>query len=157
MTLVPSEWAHPGSVETEAGLRDWARGSLPMEAGVELVLRSFGGRFARNSSAWIVTEPGGRIWLDADALRRQSGVFSGGERRVTAIVAALIDRTPVDIVDVVTGVDRANLHLILAALSHAAGSSQHFELDINDDGRMSLSVAPPLVAWPTGDHGRRRR
>ena len=39
-----------------------------------------------------------------------------------ALVAALLDEAPVDVVDIITGLDRANLHLVLAALAHAAGS-----------------------------------
>lgn len=126
-----------------------------MEAGIELILRAFDGRFARRSSAWIVAEPDGRVWLDAAALRRESGVFSGGERRVVAIAAALIDEAPVDVVDVVSGVDRTNLHLILAALSHAAGSHQHRGLDLDTAGRTHFVVPGPVVAWPGSRNGER--
>ena len=49
------------------GLREWARGSLPMGAGVELLLRAFDGRFAHPSRPWIVAEPDGHVWVDADA------------------------------------------------------------------------------------------
>ena len=113
-----------------------------MAAGAELMLRAFDGRFARPSWPWIVTEPDGRVWVDAGAL-------SGGERRVLAMVAALLDETPVDVVDVVTGLDRANLHLVLATLAHAAGSHEHADVVVGLDGFGRLTRPGPVVAWPT--------
>lgn len=135
--------------EIAARLRDWARGSLPMMAGVELLLRGFDGRFAGSSWPWIVTVPDGRVWVDADALRDGTGALSGGERRILAMVAALLDETPVDVVDVVTGLDRANLHLVLAALAHAAGSHEHADVVVGPDGLGHLTRPGPVVAWPT--------
>ena len=134
--------------EIAARLHDWARGSLPMTAGVELMLRAFGGRFACGSWPWIVAEPDGRVWVDARSLREDTGAMSGGERRILAVVAALIDETPVDVVDVITGVDRANLHLVLAALAHAAGSHEHADIVVGTDGVAHLTRPGPLVAWP---------
>lgn len=104
--------------EMAAMLRAWARGSLPMAAGVEMLLRAFGGRFSHHACSWVVIEEDGCAWVDTDALRSGTGALSGRERRVLVTAAALIEDAPVD---VVTGVDRANLHLILAALAHAAG------------------------------------
>lgn len=135
--------------EIAARLRDWARGSLPMMAGVELMLRAFDGRFARPSRRWIVTEPDGRVWVDADALSDGVGALSGGERRVLALVAALLDEAPVDVVDIITGLDRANLHLVLAALAHAAGSHEHADVVVGPDGLGHLTRPGPVVAWPT--------
>jgi ABC-type transport system involved in cytochrome bd biosynthesis fused ATPase/permease subunit len=75
--------------------------------------------------------------------------MSGGERRILAMVAALIGETPVDVVDVVTGLDRANLHLVLAALAHAAGSHEHADVVVGTDGVVHLTRPGPVVAWPT--------
>ncbi|WNB87328.1 hypothetical protein [Cellulomonas sp. ATA003] len=140
-TLQPSEIA--------ARLRDWARGSLPTMAGAELLLRGFDGQFARPSCPWIVTEVDGRVWVDADALRDGTGALSGGERRVLALVTALLGETPVDVVDVVTGLDRINLHLVLAALAHAAGSHEHADVVVGPDGLGHLTRPGPVVPWPT--------
>ena len=137
------------NAQTAVRLRDWARGSLPMGAGVELLLRAFEGRFASPSSPWIVGDPGGRVWVDPDALRDGTGALSGGERRVLLLVAALLDETPVDVVAVITGVDRANVHLALAARAHAAGSQEHTDLVVGPDGIGLLTRPGPLVAWPT--------
>ena len=135
--------------EIAARLRDWARGSLPMMAGVELILRAFDGRFARPSRPWIVTEPDGRVWVDADAPSDGVGAMSGGERRVLAMVTALLGGTPVDVVDIITGLDRANLHLVLAALAHAAGSHEYADVVVGPDGLGHLTRPGPVVAWPT--------
>jgi len=132
--------------EIAARLRDWARGSLPMMAGAELILRACDGRFARPSWPWIVTEPDGRVGVDAGALRDRTGALSGGERRALALVAALIGEAPVD---VVTGLDRTNLHLVLAALAHAAGSHEHADVVVGPNGVGHLTRPGPVVAWPT--------
>jgi ABC-type transport system involved in cytochrome bd biosynthesis fused ATPase/permease subunit len=93
----------------------------------------------------VVSEPGGRVWIDVDALSDGTGALSGGERRLLAMVAALLEETPVDVVDVVTGLDRANLHLVLAALAHAAGSHEHAEVVLGCDGVAHLCRPGPLV------------
>jgi hypothetical protein len=138
-----------GRIEVAARLRDWARGSLPMGAGVELLLRAFDGTFADPSCRWLITEPDGRAWVDVDALNARAGVLSGGERRVLTMVAALIDEGPVDVVDVVSGLDRAHLHLVLAALAHAAGSHEHTDVVVEPDGVAHLSRPGALLRWPT--------
>lgn len=138
-----------GRQEIAAGLREWAVGSLATSAAVELIIRCFGGRFALPGSAWIRRDAGGRVWVDVDVLRAQSGVLSGGERRVLDVVAALLDETPIAIVDVVARLDRANLHLVLAAVAHAGGSHEHADLVVGHNGFARLSRPGPLVAWPT--------
>ena len=138
-----------GPQETTAGLREWAAGSLAMSAGVELLIHSFAGRFALPARPWIRREPGGRTWIDVDGLRAQSGALSGGERRVLDVVAALLDETPIAITDVVTGLDRVNLRLVLAALAHAGGSHEDADVVVGPDGIARLTRPGPLVAWPT--------
>jgi hypothetical protein len=65
------------------------------------------------------------------------------------VVAALIDDGAVEVVDIMTGVDRANLHLVLAALAHAAGSHEHADLTTDAGGVSHLTCPGPVVAWPT--------
>jgi len=132
---------------TIEALRAWAAGSYADTAAVELLARAFGGRFAGAGSPWIGTDAAGRTWLDGDALRAASGL-SGGERRVLALVAALIDAQPVEIVDVVSGLDRHHLDLVLAALAHAGGSHEHAAVTLDPDGTAHLSRPGPLHPWP---------
>lgn len=133
-------------------LRSWAAGSLPLTAGVELLIRSFEGRFAAATQPWIRVEPTGAVWLDDQFLAASLGGLSGGERRVLTVVAALADSTGtrrVDLADIVTGIDRDNLDLVLAALAHAGGSHEHAGLEVTDDGRSARLVRlPSLHAWP---------
>ena len=77
--------------------------------------------------------------------------LSGGERRVLAVVAALIDEQPVEIVDVVSGLDRHHLDLVLAALAHAGGSHEHMSVVLDPDGAAHLSNPGPLHSWPTAE------
>ena len=132
---------------TIGALRAWAAGSYADTAAVELLVRAFGGRFAGAGHPWIGTDAAGRTWLDGDALRATSGL-SGGERRVLALVAALIDAQPVEIVDVVSGLDRHHLDLVLAALAHAGGSHEHAAVALDPDGTAHFSSPGPLHPWP---------
>ena len=43
---------------------------------------------------------------------------------------------------------RANLHLVLAALAHAAGSHEHADVVVGPDGLGHLTRPGPVVAWP---------
>jgi len=139
----------PGTVEP---LRAWARGSLPLSAAVELLVHAFDGRFAAASQPWIRVEPTGAVWLDDQFLAAGLGALSGGERRVLTVVAALADSTGtrrIDLTDVVTGLDRDNLDLVLAALDHASGSHEHAGLELADDRHSARLVRlPSLHPWP---------
>lgn len=134
--------------DTAVGLREWARGMYATEAAVELLLRSFGGRFASAGQPWIRHRVGGGFWLDCDALREFSGALSGGEQRVLAVVRALACDDPLaDLSFVLAGVDRPNLVLILAAFSHASGSHEHSA--VRRDGVTAQLYQPgPVLAWP---------
>lgn len=133
-------------------LREWARGSLPLTAAVELLIRSFGGRFAARNRPWIRIGPSGAAWLDDSALAAGLGALSGGERRVLTVVAALADSTGsrrIDLADVITGVDRDSLDVILAALAHAAGTQVDTRLEFeNESGIPQLVPLPSLHPWP---------
>lgn len=136
----------PGVV---SGLRRWARGALDQEAGVELLIRACGGRFAQDGCPWI--RDCGRpswFWVDVTALVEHAGAFSGQEQRVLAIVAALIDRRPIeDLAGVLCGLDRPELHLVIAALAHAAGSHEQIEL-VRRGEQVRVRRLSALVPWP---------
>lgn len=134
---------------TVSGLRAWARGAYAEEAGVELLVRAFGGRFAQQGCPWIrPCERAGWFWVDTEAITSSSDGLSGGERRVLAVVASLIGSDPLESFDwLLAGLDRDNLTLVLAALSHAGGSHQHTDLIQTGDG-VSFTRLPALVEWP---------
>ena len=135
-----------------AGLREWARGGYATEAAVELLVRSFGGRFASCGEPWIRHRPRG-YWLDVDVLADFTGSLSYGERRVLAVAEALASNGPLtELTDVLAGVDRRHLQLILAALAHAGGSHEHSGIRRADDA-IRFERLGPLVEWPRPDSG----
>lgn len=135
---------------TIAGLRAWAKGSYPEEAAVELLARSFGGRFASTGWPWVrPCEGGGWFWLDPDAIWTGSGGLSSGERRLLNVVAALVGGQPLaDLGGTVAGLDRRNLTLVLAALAHTAGSHEQTVMIMTADDTPSFEQPGALVEWP---------
>ncbi|MGG6382438.1 ABC transporter ATP-binding protein [Paenarthrobacter sp. NEAU-H11] len=137
-------------------LRAWARGTYTTEAATELLLRAFGGRFAAPGNPWVhakTTTPEGYTegpWIDFESIPGEVGVLSGGERRFLLLAASLAENVPVVLGDLVAGLDRENLDLVLAAIAHAGGSHQHSDVRLNDDGSMSLGKGylDSLHPWP---------
>ena len=138
------------SGDAATGLRAWAEGSYAGEAGVELLIRAFDGRFAEPGCPWICRSPRSDwFWIDIEALVEHSVWMSDGERRVLAVVAALADARPIaDLTDVLSGVDRRHLSLLLAAMAHAGGS--HEQVDVIRDGeRVVFDRLSSLLPWPS--------
>lgn len=134
--------------DTHAGLREWARGWYATEAAVELLIRSFGGRFASAGQPWVRHRPAG-FWLDSDALAEDTGRLSGGEQRVLTVVRTLASGEPLaEVASVLAGVDRDNLTLILAAFSHTSGAHEHTEYRRDGQGSATPYRPGPIVAWP---------
>lgn len=116
-------------------LRDWARGVLPIEAATELLIR---GGFAQTWRPWVHAQQGiaQGWWIDFAMVPIQAGGMSGGERRFLRIAASLgSDEAPqVVLGDVLPGLDRAKVDLVLAAMAHAAGTHQGSEI-VYEDGK----------------------
>ena len=147
-TIRQQQASHPAAVH--GSLRAWARGSYGDEAAVELLVRSFQGRFALPGWPWVAARVRpGEYWLDAEAINPATGQLSGGEQRVLAVVAALAGQ-PLErnLTDLVSGVDRVNQTLVLSALSHAGGSHQHGDYRPRPDGTYAISEAGALFPWP---------
>lgn len=148
-----SDRAQPGlpAAAVHASLHGWARGAYGDEAAVELLIRSFGGRFAPPGWPWVAPrERPGEYWLDAEAIHQATGQLSGGEQRVLAVIAALTGSQLLErnLPDVMSGVDRVNQTLILAALSHAGGSHQHSDYQRQADGTYTIIEVGALFPWP---------
>ena len=119
------------ATDLENGLRQWAAGSYPDEAAVELLIRS---RWTRRTSfvsdCTRALEGGRGSWIDWETVgqilagERDSAVLaaSGGELRVLKIAHAIAHG---QLADAVAGLDRRHLDLVLAAIAHAGGSHQH--------------------------------
>lgn len=139
------------------GLRAWARGAYDLEAAVELLVRAFDGRFAQAGQPWIITVARAdrtTVRLDAGELVAVGveGPYSGGERRLLAIAASLLGAHPVQLAEVIPGLDRENTALVLAAIAHANGSHEHSAVAFDaDTGAMRLERQPSLYPWPGPD------
>ena len=99
------------------GLRDRARGSDSTGAPVELLIRSFGGRFSEPEQPWIVVDRSGQIRFDAEVLTEDS-VGDVGRRaaRLDVVEALTVGVNPIDLAGALTGLDLDHLALALAAL-----------------------------------------
>ena len=144
---------------TAAGLRAWAKGIYPLEAGVELLIRTSGGRFASSALPWIrAGEDPGWWWVDVDQFTEDAlAAYSGGETRVLRIAAALLGGRPVNLYQDIPGQDRDHVQLVLAAIAHASGSHEHSGRLVPDpegryrasDGtRLSFRRLGSLYPWP---------
>lgn len=146
--------------ETRAALRAWAKGNFPQEAGVELLIRAFAGRFASPGYAWVQkgTDPGW-WWVDVEQMTEDDfGGVSGGEARLLRVAASLLGGAPVNLYENIAGLDREHVQLVLAAIAHASGSHQHSggpvpdpngKLVTTDGIRMSFTKLGTLFPWPT--------
>jgi hypothetical protein len=138
--------------EHHCGLRSWAKGIYTVEAATELLIRAFGGRFARPGEPWIGM---GSRWpyVDFEAIEENLEGLSGGERRFLLLVASLGDGGAlVDLGDLIPGLDRDLLDLVLAAIAHAGGSHEHSGFTFNDDGTpQSIERLDRLYDWPDGN------
>jgi hypothetical protein len=130
-------------------LRSWAKGSYPYEAAVELLLRGFNGKYATPGNKWVL-DPDDRPWIDFEALgvEADNGPYSGGERRFLLLAASIAGDGPVVLGDVLPGLDRVNVDLVLAACAHAAGSHEHSDLVMLPNGQGRFDRLPTLYPWP---------
>ena len=144
---MPTETSQTAVVD---GLRRWARGAYAEEAAVELLVRAFGGRFASIRFRWVrPCDRPGWYWLDGQRLIDGTGALSGGERRVLAIAGSLISGASLtDLDGLLTGLDRPNLELVLAALAHAAGSHEQVAASVEGDVLVYRRLGP-VLGWPT--------
>lgn len=128
-------------------LRAWARGSYPVEAATELLIRAFRGRFAQPDHPWIRHDD--RYRIDFDAITDETtAVYSGGEQRVLAVAASLGGSRQVGLGEVLASLDRPVTALLLAAFAHAAGSHRHSDLRVDPaTGNADLVELGALVAW----------
>lgn len=135
---------------TAAGLRRWAKGVYASEAAVELLIRFNHGRLLHGP--WIEhDDQHGRYWFSADMVPVDGGVLSGGERRVLEIAASLADpyAARIGLGDLLPGLDREALALVLSAVAHAGGSHEHSEVHFDEHGTYTGSHRlAPLYAWP---------
>jgi len=113
--------------EVEAGLRAWARGLYPMEAGAELLIRT--GLIHRGDVRGYCgpsDPPSSVVWVDTDKLVDEldnGGIqvaMSSGEFRLFHIAVSFLDyRIKVPLEYVFSGLGEDNMDLVIRAVQHA--------------------------------------
>lgn len=132
---------------TPDDLRSWAKGSLPLEAATELLLRGFNGRFAEPGQPWVKTEDD-RPWVDFGSIPDEIAGLSSGEQRFLMIAASLGgDGIRISLSDEMS-LDRDLMGLVLAAMAHAAGSHQDSVAVERPDGSLGFERREALYPWP---------
>jgi hypothetical protein len=106
--------------EIHEALRRWANGLYPLEAGVDLLIRSRDGRQPGAAVGPAQRRPRPVVDRRRTATEDNYGVLSGGETRLLRI-AALLGRPPVDLSENLAGLDREHIQLVLAAIVRASG------------------------------------
>jgi hypothetical protein len=125
-------------------LRACARGIHPLQAGTGLLIDcgswlhrdDFTGRFitAGTSISDGLTLLAATDWEAAvAALHAGELPASGGERRILLLAASIAGGIPVNLNDILPGIDRRNASLVVRAIVHAAGQASHVTTE--PDGR----------------------
>lgn len=147
-------------------LRTWAKGVHTSEAATELLLRAFGGRLAGAGHPWIHRDDDDVDWwwIEWDDIPPNLGALSGGERRLLMIVASIGGaQVPESLGELISGLDRSTVALVLAAVSHAAGTQEHREYlpsRVDDSGTLVIDPSSPrvdlgpLYPWPDQEEPR---
>ncbi|MEC5180848.1 hypothetical protein [Arthrobacter sp. CG_A4] len=128
--------------ESHEELRSRVRGSYTLEAGTEMLIRAFGGRFVEPGNPWIDEDPmSGKTWIDFGEIPSNVGALSGGEREFLMLAASVAADVPVGVGEILDGLDRPLMELALAAFAHASGL---------DDGLSFVRGERPgtLYPWP---------
>lgn len=128
-------------------LRAWAKGSYTLEAATELLIRAFDGRYAEVGRPWVRADDG-HPWIDFESIPDFIGGSSSGERRFLMLAASLAADVPVVIGDLVAGLDRENLDLVLAAIAHAGGSHEHSDVRESNGSVTVHGMLDSLHPWP---------
>jgi hypothetical protein len=112
-------------------LRHQAEGVYCLEAAAELLIAhqtwlrraDFTSEFIQIGPGLIDKRPMAVVDWPAAITTLQAGYLpcSGGEHRILLIAASLAEGIPVDLSEVLTGLDEANLDLIAATVLHAGG------------------------------------
>jgi ADP-ribose pyrophosphatase YjhB (NUDIX family) len=130
LTATAPSASPPGPCQVTAALRAWSKGIYCDEAATELLIRHR--TWLRRddfTTRFIITQAGptGNItaavsWEEAiTALQAGTLPCSGSEASILHLAASLAGTTPVDLRDLITGLDRANIQLVLNAIRHAGG------------------------------------
>lgn len=146
--------------ELEDALWRSARGLYPAEAAVLLLARALDGTWLRRlDGAGLIEwdepdqdDPRGPRYARirwGEAADHPFGA-SGGETRVLRLACSLAGAAPISLGDAVTGLDRTNLALVLAAIAHANGSHEHKDTSWLTGALTAAAPGAPVAVTPPG-------
>jgi hypothetical protein len=130
------------------GLRAWAEGMYGTGAVAELLI-AYGPPLL--SGPWVEHDPENDCyWFNTAAVTQHGGRLSGGERRTLEIAASLASpEHTIALGDLVAGLGRQSLELVLAAIAHAAGSHDHSRILTDPNGKpIGFEDLPSAYPWP---------
>lgn len=123
-----------------ARARRWAAGNLTQEAGVELLIRS---GLVTDDCRWV-TDDG---YIKLTMLRLDAGSDCRANRVLVDIAESFIHGHAVCLADAIPALELADVPLVAAAVSHAAGCHVfHHNRIIN--GQLTTTPPAALVEWP---------
>jgi hypothetical protein len=129
------------------GIRAWAKGIYPTEAAAELLIRS---GLATDGADFYGDPDGEFVELRADKIIDRARTYSHSQEKILRLVVSLLGERDINLKDAFRGLDRGNLQLALAAISHAAGAHEQTGWTVNDGDNGTVSNPDgPVVAWPT--------
>ncbi|SJN09906.1 hypothetical protein FM113_07595 [Leucobacter sp. 7(1)] len=112
------------STPRDMGLRHWAETTCE-QAAVELLISFNGGHLL--DGPWVRRTDAGSCWFDPEVAAAECGHLSGGQRRVLQVAMSLVSsKHPVDLGDVMTGIDPKAFVLVAQAIGQAYGLSPSF-------------------------------
>lgn len=128
--MTSAQSPEPGSATVLGAVRAGAAGLYALEAACELVIST--GWLRRDDFARFIstgTSPTDDVaelaWIDWQSLiaSRDAGLLpcSSGENRVLRLAASIAAGIPVNLNDALSGLDHANISLVVCAIRHANG------------------------------------
>lgn len=130
-------------------LREWAQGLYPSEAATEMLIRA---GFAQTRRPWIVTYEPGVHGITFNTIPCDIDAMSGGESRFLMAAASIgSGAVQVPLENIVCGIDRYYVDLILAGIAHAAGTHEGAPMHVDHQTRRCTFGDPytSLHGWPT--------
>jgi hypothetical protein len=129
-------------------LRAAARGSYPEEAATELLIRGFGGRFTGPGWSWTCLDDDGALWINFALIRGHVEFLTAREQCYLLVAASIASACAVVVGECMAELDRDEVDLVLAAVSHARGSHMPRAVMADSDEGAGLRQQESLHEWP---------
>lgn len=129
----------------KSGLIAWASGDRARDAGVQLLIRN--GRALSENAPWFVEHSSGTVSVDVGILSSETRGYSSGEIAVIDIACSLLGGQPIDLSEAAARLGHADLRLVLAAVTEAAGFDRTTRGVEIINGEACLVDVPAVYTW----------